>query len=169
MANNQRFAAICGFFHFPVDIVGIFANLPCVMRTVGMGCGKLSPALGPGLVCARQTGAKPPRSKAPAFLCRRTAPAALPTNPSNPLQSVRDLRILYQITIHSQVLQPGFTAHFSPFCGKLSQVPFYEQLTTNFVRFQSNPVKPGQTKSRQKKTGLHESMRPKIVKSLPKQ
>jgi hypothetical protein len=53
---------------------------------------------------------------------------------------------LYQISGHFHGLQPGFTAHFSPFPGKYAQVPFYEELTTNFARPQSNPVKPSQSK-----------------------
>ena len=55
---------------------------------------------------------------------------------------------LYQISIDFHLLQSAFTAHFRPFCGKSTQVPFNEQLTTNFRPFQSRSVKPSQGKSR---------------------
>jgi hypothetical protein len=55
---------------------------------------------------------------------------------------------LYQISRHFHDPQSSLTAHFLPICVKLSQVPFNKQLTTYLACFQSNPVKPGKTKSK---------------------
>jgi hypothetical protein len=59
-----------------------------------------------------------------------------------------DFSNLYQISRHLDGLQRGFTAHFGRSCGKMSQVPFNEQLTTFFLSCQSSSVKPGQTQSK---------------------
>ena len=76
---------------------------------------------------------------------------------------------LYQISRDFHGLQPGLTAPFSSFCGKLAQLPFSEQLTTFCWFCQSRLVKVSQGKSRYSYSGLGQPIWRGIVKSIPKQ